>query len=71
LSLIGLIPPNRDCPDQEWKVNDQIEPDSGRVDPKLERVIDIDQFAELQLRRWNVGNEELKNINFSKVIIFS
>ena len=62
LILIGLIPPNRNRPDQERKVNDQIEPNSGRVDPELERVLDVDQVAELQLRRWNVGNDQLKNI---------
>ena len=62
LILIGLIPPNRNRPNQERKVDDQIEPDSGRVDPKLERVLDVDQVAERQLRRWNVGNDQLKNI---------
>jgi hypothetical protein len=62
LILIGLIPPNRNRPDQEWKVDDQVEPNSGRVDPELERVLDVDQVAELQLRRWNVGNDQLKNI---------
>ena len=62
LILIGLIPPNRNRPDQERKVNDQIEPNSGRVDPELERVLDVDQVAERQLRRWNIGNDQLKNI---------
>jgi hypothetical protein len=60
LILIGLIPPNRNRPDQERKVNDQIEPNSGRVDPELERVLDVDQVAERQLRRWNIGNDQLK-----------
>ncbi len=62
LILIGLIPPNRNRPNQERKVDDQIEPDSGRVDPELEQVLDVDQVAERQLRRWNIGNDQLKNI---------